>query len=126
MGTITIAFLPQANWLMGEANFCGPIQSSTYSSAYPASIRYEAAVTYAYDRSPEVIRAIFKMILNPLVIYSALILLIFVINLLLQRILGLETKVEKVERQVKGAINLWRDELRNNKALLSPSPKKAN
>ena len=66
------------------------------------------------------------MILNPLVIYSALIFLIFVINLLLQRILGLETKVEKVERQVKGAINLWRDELRNNKVLLSPSPKKAN
>ena len=125
MATIAIAFLPQANWLMGEAGYCGPIQGSAYTSTYGVNIRYEAAVSYVYSRSPLVVRNIFKMVLNPMVIYSGLVVLIFIVNLVLQKNIGLQAALTSAEKEVQGAINLWRDELVRNKALQGPpSPKK--
>ena len=82
-------------------------------------------VNYILQESPKALTVIFQYILNPMLIYSLLIVLLFVINLLNMRIAGLASDVTASEKETKGVVLLWRDELIKNKMHAKlPSPVK--
>jgi len=123
MASIGIAFFPQADWLMDSPGTCGPVTTTT-KVAGEISTRYEAAVFYVYNKSPTVVQEIFVMVLNPMVIYSSIIVLILMINLLFQYITGLQDELKEAEQSEKVLMHMWRKEVKNNKVNAGMTPRR--
>jgi len=112
MLTIVVAFFPQAFWLSSKPNSCGPINLQTGATV----ARYQTLVDWVYEESPEAVKNMFQMVLNPIIVYSLCIASFYVIGLLSSNVAGQKKTLEEERKQGKVALTMWRDEFSANKA----------
>merc|ERR1711924_312222 len=125
--TIAVAFVPTANWLQAPASesTCGPLVN------VGASSRYTAMVSFVVNESPEFLRYVYTIALNPMIIYGLVIVLVVVINLMFAKNNGLKDEIRVQGEQTDLAMRMWRQEFLNTRHNIEhagsplPSPSQA-